>query len=86
MSELSPIFNLLNSIKNMAETSLDNLDNLNEFLGEVSAKMDMNHQDAVSHAKTVSGTINPCKDSIAETRAQLGTIILLLNDALLVKS
>ena len=69
----------------MAENSLDSLENLNDFLGEVSAKMDLNHQDTVSQARSVSSTLTPCKDSIVETRAQLGSILLLLNDALTVK-
>ena len=70
----------------MAENSIDSLENLNEFLGEVSAKMDLNHQDTSSQARAVSSTLAPCKDSVVETRAQLGSILLLLNEALMVKS
>ena len=84
ISEITPIFTVLSSIKSLAETSIDSLDNLNEYIGEVLAKIDLNHNTLADQTTAVTNSITPCKDSIVHTRTQLSSILLLLNEALLV--
>ena len=86
LREITPLALSLNKHKENSDTGVDILENINGFLGELSAKMDLNHQAVTTQNRSLSNLVSPCKDSITQTRTQLGSMFTVLNNVLKVIS
>ena len=70
------------SFKTHLEDGAENLDNLYGFLGELSAKLDINHQAISVKVSALSLAVSPIKDSLTSVQTQLSAMLTLLDEAI----
>jgi len=86
LSQISDLNNVFTSFKTLLEDGAENTDNLHGFLGEVSAKLDINHQAIEVKVKAMSLAVSPLKDALTNVQTQLTAILTLVDEAIKVKA
>ena len=70
------------SFKTLLEDGAENLDNLHGYLGELSAKLDINHQAIAVKVSALSLAVSPMKDALTNVQNQMRAMLTHLNEAI----
>ena len=80
--QVSSLNNVFASFKTLLEDGAENLDNLHGYLGELSAKLDINHQAIAVKVSALSLAVSPMKDALTNVQNQMRAMLTHLNEAI----